>query len=227
MDWKIFEGECFDITLILVNSLACENKDYVINERIRNVDFLNGKQGVLDELGKIKDILSSANRNASWYNIYEKIFFLHSDVTTCCSFMQDCSNTEDSIMEVVVRNLWRPFNSYSAIKLELCRNDYGKNYQFDFSGSFRPFFIVSEQALDRVGDILLPRGQVLPVITKSKKKKFFGYYPTNPLKGCFDKEKSIYREYPIGLMIDKPVLIEKISLTSICSLSKKILVACL
>ncbi|WP_338328927.1 RHS repeat-associated core domain-containing protein [Aeromonas salmonicida] len=37
--------------------------------RIRDADKLNGKQGVLDELGKIKDILSSANRDASRYNI--------------------------------------------------------------------------------------------------------------------------------------------------------------
>uniref|UniRef100_UPI0023BA1F01 RHS repeat-associated core domain-containing protein n=1 Tax=Aeromonas salmonicida TaxID=645 RepID=UPI0023BA1F01 len=40
-----------------------------VNRRIRDADKLNGKQGVLDELGKIKDILSSANRDASWYNI--------------------------------------------------------------------------------------------------------------------------------------------------------------
>lgn len=30
MNWKGFEDECFDITLSLVNSLACENKDDVI-----------------------------------------------------------------------------------------------------------------------------------------------------------------------------------------------------
>lgn len=67
--------------------------------------------------------------------------------------------------------------------------------------------MISEFALTALSDILEPRGQLLPVITESKRRKFFGYYPTNPLSGCFDKQKSVYREYPNGLMIDKPVLI--------------------
>ncbi|SHF25297.1 hypothetical protein SAMN02745781_01811 [Vibrio gazogenes DSM 21264] len=105
-------------------------------------------------------------------------------------------------------NWWHPFrDEYSEIKLELRKNDAGKkNYQFDFSGALNPFFVMSDVALDQLSDILKPRGEILPVITESKKKKFFGYYPTNPLKGCFDKEKSVYREYPNGLMIEKPVL---------------------
>ena len=65
----------------------------------------------------------------------------------------------------------------------------------------------SESALTALADILEPRGQLLPVITESKRKKFYGYYPTNPLSGCFDKEKSIYEEWPNGLMIRKPFLI--------------------
>ncbi|WP_309550823.1 hypothetical protein [Erwinia sorbitola] len=102
-----------------------------------------------------------------------------------------------------------PFTeNYKAIKLELRKNDFGKkNYQFDFSGALNPFFVISELTLDKLRDILEPRGQILPVITESKKKKFFGYYPINPLSGCFDKGKSVYREYPKGLMIEKPVLI--------------------
>lgn len=72
-----------------------------------------------------------------------------------------------------------------------------------------PFFVISEQALDKLGDILKLRGEILSVVTESKKKKFFGYYPTNSLEGCFDKKLSIYREYPNGLMIEKPVLIAK------------------
>lgn len=107
---------------------------------------------------------------------------------------------------------WKPFETtnkkYSPIILILESNDAGKkNYQFDFSGALNPFLVISELALNRLADILGSRGQVLPVITESKKKKFFGYYPTNPLSGCFNKEKSVYREYPNGLMIEKPALI--------------------
>ena len=40
-----------------------------INRRIVTADKIGGKQAVIDELQKIKNTLSSANRNASWYNI--------------------------------------------------------------------------------------------------------------------------------------------------------------
>ncbi len=82
-----------------------------------------------------------------------------------------------------------------------------KNYQFDFCSFLSPFLVFSESALTTLADILEPRGQLLPVITESKRKKFFGYYPTNPLSGCFDKEKSIYDECPNGFVVDKPFLI--------------------
>ncbi|MFB2861109.1 hypothetical protein ACE1BV_08250 [Aeromonas hydrophila] len=139
-----------------------------------------------------------------------KIYVFRSNTKDHSSFIQNYPDGEESIMGRSVDNSWRPFDNYSPISLELNKSDTGKkNYQFDFSGSLRPFFVFSEKAFDKIGDILLPRGQVLPVITESKKKKFFGYYPTNPLKGCFDNENSVYREYPKGLMIDKLVLIGK------------------
>lgn len=40
-----------------------------VNKRIIKADEIGGKQGVLDELSKINDILSSASRDASWYTI--------------------------------------------------------------------------------------------------------------------------------------------------------------
>ena len=82
-----------------------------------------------------------------------------------------------------------------------------KNYQFDFSGFLNPFLVFSESALTALADILEPRGQLLPVITESKRKRFFGYDPTNPLSGCFDKEKSVYDECPNGFVVEKPFLI--------------------
>jgi len=45
--------------------------DYLsaVNHRIEQADILGGKQEVIRELGRIRDILSSAQRNASWYTI--------------------------------------------------------------------------------------------------------------------------------------------------------------
>ncbi|WP_261859403.1 RHS repeat-associated core domain-containing protein [Vibrio gazogenes] len=45
--------------------------DYItaVNNRISDADKIGGKQGVLDELKNIKNILSNAERDSSWYTI--------------------------------------------------------------------------------------------------------------------------------------------------------------
>ena len=134
------------------------------------------------------------------------IYILKSDVTNYCSFVQ--KQGEENIMGISRRMRWGPFKeNYRAIELEIISNDYGKkNYLFDFSSFLSPFFVVSDKCLNLIGNVLVPRGEVLPVITKSKRKKFFGYYPTNFLSGCLDLEKSEYKKYPNGLMIEKITL---------------------
>ena len=142
----------------------------------------------------------------------KKIYLLESTLRDTCFFIQDdCPEDEKGIQERAMGQRWKPFgDDYQPIKLELRRSDSGKkNYQFDFCSFLSPFFVISESALTALADILEPRGQLLPVITESKRKKFFGYYPTNPLSGCFDKEKSIYDEWPNGFVVDKPFLITK------------------
>ena len=139
----------------------------------------------------------------------KKIYLLESTLRDTCFFIQDYPEGEEGIMGRAMDQRWKPFgDNYQPIKLELRRNELGKkNYQFDFSGFLNPFLVFSESALTALADILEPRGQLLPVITESKRKQFFGYYPTNPLSGCFDKEKSIYDECPNGFVVDKPFLI--------------------
>ena len=139
----------------------------------------------------------------------KKIYLLKSTSKNTGIFMQDCPESERSIQGRAMAQRWKPFgDDYQPIKLELIRNDSGKkNYQFDFNSFLDPFFVISESALTALADILEPRGQLLPVITESKRKKFYGYYPTNPLSSCFDKEKSIYDECPNGFVVDKPFLI--------------------
>ena len=141
----------------------------------------------------------------------KKIYLLRTTLRDTCFFIQDYPEGEEGIMGRAIDQRWKPFgDDYQPIKLELRRNELGKkNYQFDFSGALNPFLVFSESALTTLADILEPRGQLLPVITESKRKKFYGYYPTNPLSGCFDKEKSIYEECPNALMIEKTFLIAK------------------
>ena len=139
----------------------------------------------------------------------KKIYLLRTTSESTCIFIQNYPNGEQGIMGRAMDQRWKPFgNDYQPIRLELGRSDSGKkNYQFDFSGFLGPFLVFSESALTALADILEPRGQLLPVITESKRKQFFGYYPTNPLSGCFDKEKSVYEEWPNGLKIEKTFLI--------------------
>ncbi|MFJ0492294.1 hypothetical protein [Citrobacter werkmanii] len=139
----------------------------------------------------------------------KNIYLLRSTSRNTCSFIQDYPEGERSIIGRSMMQDWKPFEeNYHSVTLELRRNYSGKrNYQFDFSSALNPFLVVSEDALNKLKDIFEPRGQILPVITKSKKKNFFGYYPTNPLSGCFNMDESVYRVAERGLIIEKPVLI--------------------
>ncbi|MBI0275729.1 hypothetical protein I6H07_07755 [Hafnia alvei] len=141
----------------------------------------------------------------------KKIYDFKSDVTNFCSFIELYPKEQGSIIGRAMRQRCQSFDpNTTAIVLKQLRSDTGrKNFQFDLSGMLAPFFVLSETALTALEDILSPRGQFLPVITESKKKRFFGYYPTNSLRGCFDKEKSEYREAELGLIVERPVLIAK------------------
>lgn len=88
---------------------------------------------------------------------------------------------------------WEKFDltKYEIPSFELCSSDTGKkNYKFDVSSASAPFYIFSEKAVESLKDILEPRGQFLPIITPSKRKRYLGYYPTNPLKNMIDLKKS-------------------------------------
>ncbi|HEJ9396442.1 TPA: hypothetical protein SMM67_003694, partial [Proteus mirabilis] len=96
-----------------------------------------------------------------------KIYDFQSDVTIFCSFIQEYSEGEESIIGRAMRQRWDAFdNSYKEVSLELRSNEQGKkNYQFDFSSALSPFMVFSEDALLSLSDILSSRGQVLPVKT--------------------------------------------------------------
>lgn len=76
-----------------------------------------------------------------------KIYFLQSDVTNFCSFIQSYPNGDKSIIGQAMAQCWKPFDgNYESIVLELRRNDAGrKNYQFDFSSSLNPSLLSPSQ----------------------------------------------------------------------------------
>ncbi len=138
----------------------------------------------------------------------KNIYLLQSDTTNYCSFIQNYPNDEESIIGRAASQNWKPFlNFHDLINLELRRSDTGKsNYKFDFSSSLSPFFVVSDSTLNMLGDILFPRGQLIPISTQSKSKDFYGYYPTNAISSCLNRELSIYETYQGKLLIETPVL---------------------
>lgn len=111
------------------------------------------------------------------------------------SFFIEINYTDwkDSIHIKSIEQKWRPFDlkNFKIPEFELHPSDTGKrNYRFDLSTSTGGFIIFSEKAIESIKDILEPRGQFLPVITPSKRKKYVGYYPTKPLIDGVDLEKS-------------------------------------
>ena len=139
-----------------------------------------------------------------------EVYLLRSDVENYSSFIQNIREKEKSIMSIASSSKWEPLgDKYKEIEVELSPSDTGKrNYKMDISGSLQPFFIFSDLALKSLGEILLPRGEVLPIRHKSKRKNFYGYHPANTVCNCLDKEKSIYRKSN-SVLIKKPVLVKE------------------
>lgn len=139
-----------------------------------------------------------------------RIFRLKSDVGAFSSLIEKCPAGQESIIGRAMAQEWKPFDeSFRAVELVQRASDDGKkNYQFDISGALGPFFVFSEQAVEGLSEEFLGKhGQFLPVITPSKKKKFLGYYPNDPVERCLDMERSQYRAYENGLVIEKAVLV--------------------
>ena len=138
-----------------------------------------------------------------------KIYLLKSNLQDYSCFVHRCDG--DNIRMLAIRKGWSKFgNDYQPPELILESNDYGrKNYQFDISAGTSPFYILSKKAAQVLAPVLEPRGQFLEVITESKRKKFVGFYPVNPLYNCLDMGKSKYRKFENGLMVDKYVLLSK------------------
>ena len=124
-----------------------------------------------------------------------KLFELESNSGNYSSFLQTNWNKyyETIQYKAMHEQKWQPFNIDNFIipELDLEPSDTGKkNFQHDISSNASPFFVFSENAIEALKDILEPRGQFLPIITPSKRKKFIGYYPTNVINGLVDLQKS-------------------------------------
>lgn len=109
-----------------------------------------------------------------------KLYALRGLTRDYSSFCQtNYESLDESILrKVIEEQCWKGFdlNNFNIPEFSLCSSDSGKkNYQFDISSSSCPFFIFSEDAIEKLVHILKPRGQILPIITSSKRKKYMGF----------------------------------------------------
>lgn len=134
-----------------------------------------------------------------------KLYRIEANTKDYSGFLEiNYGNVKKSIqVKAMHEQNWKPFNfnTYVVPEFELISSDTGKkNFQHDISTDVSPFYIFSEYAVEALQDILEPRGQFLPIKTPSKRKKFIGYYPTNPLINAVDIEKSGMKDYDYKAM---------------------------
>ena len=139
------------------------------------------------------------------------IFELGSDFENYSSFIEDYPKGCISIISRSIEQRWGAFDDeFSPVTLKLQKSDNGqKNYNFDFSAALKPFLIFSEIAIEELHSLIVNHGQILPISSESKRKKFWGYYPINPIFNCLDLTSSIYDQYEKGMVIQTPILLKE------------------
>lgn len=69
-------------------------------------------------------------------------------------------------------------STYKPLEFELYRSDSGKlNYKMDIARFSSTIFIISDITINAFNGLFEKSGTILPIKTKSKRKKFFGFIP--------------------------------------------------
>lgn len=140
-----------------------------------------------------------------------RVYKLHSDLENCAHFTERYKDVDN----VFIKQYWEWKNidltSYIPVKYELCSAGNGvKNYRFDISRT-NGLIIFSEKAVNVLKDILEQTGQIVPIVTESKRKKFFGFYANKNIyyDSIINFEKSDWRQAEKGKIFSKVVLNNK------------------
>lgn len=138
-----------------------------------------------------------------------KVYELKQDTESYANFIEQRDNFQDAFHYKYwgLKNI--DLKEFKPIKLKLYASDTGKkNYQTDISYISSGLFVFSESAIKVFKDIFEEAGQILPVETESKRKKFFGFYfNKKPYGGSIiNFEKSVWRQAEKGKLISKLVL---------------------
>jgi len=143
-----------------------------------------------------------------------KVYWLHANMEEFSIFLwkDKGGGYDENFIIQTGRRDGQPFGTnYIPQEFTLERSDTGKlNYKMDISTFTSPFIIFSQKAITIFKETLEQTGEIVPIITASKQKSFFGFHPTLRVKNCVNWEESTYTEYPNGKkQLRKIVLIEK------------------
>ena len=141
-----------------------------------------------------------------------KIYKLREDTENYAHFIEQ----QDNVDKTFFNKYWEwktiDLETYQPVKLKLYASDTGKkNFQTDIALINGNLLILSEKSVNILKNILEQTGQIIPVETESKKKKFYGFYPN---KNVYDSsiinfEKSDWRQAEKGKVIYKLILNNK------------------
>jgi hypothetical protein len=137
-----------------------------------------------------------------------KIYSLKSDLEKYSHFLEQYKNVDESF----IRKYWNwkyiDLNRYEPVIYKLHPGENRKkNYHMDISTS-HGLIIFSEKAIVALRDILEKNGQIVPIITESKRKIFLGFYANKNIydDDIINLEKSEYSQYENGKVFGKIVL---------------------
>jgi hypothetical protein len=110
--------------------------------------------------------------------ILNKVYKLKTDSENYARFIEQRDNLDSSFTYKYWEWKHIDLETYQPVKLKLYRSDTGKkNFQTDIVTISGHLIILSEKAVNVLKDILDKTGQIIPVETESKRKKFYGFYP--------------------------------------------------
>ncbi len=141
-----------------------------------------------------------------------KVYQLKSDLENYSHFIEKYKHVDNMFIDKYWK--WKniDLNNYEPVKYELCAGDNGrKNYQMDIGKTSMGLIIFSERAINVLKEILERTGQIVPIITESKRKKFFGFYANKNIydDSIINFEKSDWRQSEKGKIFRKIVLNNK------------------
>lgn len=130
-----------------------------------------------------------------------KVYQLSSDYENYSIFLEKYTNIKNSF----IYKYWEwetiELKNYDPVIFELHASGNGKkNYKMDVCTFVGGIVILSEKAVESLKEILKQSGQIIPIVTPSKRKKFYGFYPSRNVYdlSIVNLSKSSYTEAERG-----------------------------